>query len=321
MSTAAVVPETWELTGDDARETLARVGPRRLARDSFARLRAADGFSHARSLAYTICLVLVQAIIGLLGLASALGRGGFSDIIVRSLQAAVPGPAGRTLTEAVQQAHRAGASHEYFGLLFGLVGGIITGSTLMGQVERALNRIYGVEQDRPTVRKYGRALLLTLSAGLLAIGACAALAFGRDIGESFDAEPVRTAWSVLRWPVGLLLMMATIALLFRLAPRRRQPAWSWLAFGSTVAVLLWCAATVGLGAFFDASRTFGDTYGPLAGVVALLLWSLLSAVALLFGAALAAQLEAVRAGEPAPQDPHKISESDPAAAQLTGAVR
>lgn len=321
MSTAAVVPETYDLTGDDARETLARVGPLPLARDSFDRLRAADGFSHARSLAYTICLVLVQAIIGLLGLASALGSGGFSDIIVRSLQAAVPGPAGRTLTEAVLQANRAGASHEYVGIVFGLVGGTITGSTLMGQVERALNRIYGVEQDRPTVRKYGRALLLTLSAGLLAIAACATLAFGRDIGESFDSEPVGTIWSVLRWPLGLLLMMATIALLFRYAPKRQQPAWSWLAFGSTVAVLLWCAATIGLGLFFGASGSFGDTYGPLAGVVALLLWSLFSAVALLFGAALAAQLEAERAGRPAPRDEVKAVESEPAAPQLSGAVR
>jgi hypothetical protein len=87
------------------------------------------------------------------------------------------------------------------------------GCTFMGQLERGLNRLYGVEQDRP-------------------------------------------------------------ALLFQWSPRRRQPAWSWLAFG--------------------------ETYGPLAGIAALMLWSLLSGVALLFGAALGAQLEAVRAGAAAP---------------------
>ena len=63
MSTATPVPETWELTGDDARQLLLSTGRRHLLRDAFTRLRSADGFSHARSLAYCVSLVLVQAII------------------------------------------------------------------------------------------------------------------------------------------------------------------------------------------------------------------------------------------------------------------
>ena len=41
--------------------------------------------------------------------------------------------------------------------------------------------------------------------------------------------------------------------------------------------------------------------GHSPGIVALLLWALLSSIAVLFGGAVAAQLEAVRAGDPAPQ--------------------
>ncbi len=48
------------------------------------------------------------------------------------------------------------------------------------------------------------------------------------------------------------------------------------------------------------SASFGSTYGPLAGIVALLLWSLLSAIALFYGVAVCAQLEALRAGQPTP---------------------
>src|SRR5690348_5611100 len=132
MSTATPVPETWELTGDDARQTLRVCGRKKLLRDAFVRLRVADGFSHARSLAYVTALVLVQAIIALVGLASALGRGGASNVIVRTLKAAAPGPAGKLLTDAVTQAHRSGASHRYLGLTLGLLGALITGSTMMG---------------------------------------------------------------------------------------------------------------------------------------------------------------------------------------------
>ena len=78
-----------------------------------------------------------------------------------------------------------------------------------------------------------------------------------------------------------------------------------------MSVVLWAAATLVLGGFFTASSSFGKTYGPLAGIVALLLWSLLSSIALLYGAAIAAQLESVRAGEPEPQDEQKVEHSEP----------
>jgi uncharacterized BrkB/YihY/UPF0761 family membrane protein len=51
---------------------------------------------------------------------------------------------------------------------------------------------------------------------------------------------------------------------------------------------------------FRASSSFGDVYGWLAGVVALQIWTFLSAVAIFFGAAIAAQLEAVRSGTQTP---------------------
>ena len=76
MSTAARGPETWELTVMTPARALASVGRVRLLRDSFQRLRAADGFSHARSLAFVTSLVLVQGIVVLVGFASAFGSRG-----------------------------------------------------------------------------------------------------------------------------------------------------------------------------------------------------------------------------------------------------
>jgi YihY family inner membrane protein len=311
VSTANRVPETFELTGDDAAETLRRTGTWQLVKDAFWRLRVADGFSHARSMAYCITLVLVQGIIALVGIASALGAGGVRNGLVHTMRAAIPGPAGAVVGDAVNQAHRAGASQQYLGLTFGLVGAVVAGSTLMGQLERGLNRLYGVEQDRPTLEKYTRAAGLAATAGLLAAASFGALALGRGIGDSISHDAAGTAWNVVRWPLAIGLSMASIALLFRLAPRRRQPAWSWLAFGATVAVGLWALATAGLGLFFSVSTSFGETYGPLAGIVALELWALLTSIAVLFGGAIAAQLEAVRAGTPAPQDTEKVAESEP----------
>ena len=150
MSTANPVPETFGLTGSDAKETLEKTGRMRLLRDAFERLRASDGFSHARSMAFVTSLILVQGVIALVGLASVLGSGRVSDAIVGMLKEVFPGPAGVVLTDAVKQAHEAGAQHRSLALTLGLIGAIVTGTTLLGQIERAMNRLYGVEQDRPT---------------------------------------------------------------------------------------------------------------------------------------------------------------------------
>ncbi len=107
-------------------------------------------------------------------------------------------------------------------------------------------------------------------------------------------------WNGLRWPIGIALLVFAIAVLLDHAPRRRQPALSWLALGSGIAVVLSAVATAGLAAYVSFSGSFGSVYGPLAGVFALLLWALLSSVAFFYGTAVCAQLEALRAGEVAP---------------------
>ena len=264
-----------------------------------------DGFSHARSLAFALALVLVQAIIALVGLAVALGEGGARDVIVRSLEAAAPGPAGDLLTSAVKQAHQAGASNRYLALTLGLAGRDRHRHHIDGPVRTGAQPSLRRRSRPPVGREVHRAFVLTITVGVLVMLAFACLALGRAIGQGLEDNPFADIWAVVRWPLALALMMGAMALLFRWSPKRHQPQWSWLAFGASISVLLWCAVTLALGWFFRVSTSFGETYGPLAGIVALLLWAFLSSVAVLFGAAVAAQLEAVRAGRPQPKDPRK----------------
>jgi YihY family inner membrane protein len=271
----------------------------------------ADGFSHARSLAYMTSLVAVQGVIALVGLAGAVGGTGFSAIVAATVHTAVPGPAGQALTAAVTQAHNNGAQHRVAALFFGTVGTVITATTAFGQLERVLNRLYGVEQDRPLVQKYGRALVLALTVGSAVTIAFVSLAMGRDLLVHVAHGTAATAWNLVRWPLGLVLIGVAVTVMLRTCPRRRQPDLSWLAFGSVISVAGAGLATVSLGIFYRLSSSFGQTYGPLAGMVALMLWALVSSNLLIFGAAVAAQLEAVRSGEPEPQDQEKVANSEP----------
>jgi YihY family inner membrane protein len=172
----------------------------------------------------------------------------------------------------------------------------------MAQVERGANRIYGVERDRPFLVKYAVALGLALTAGVLGLLAVVVLIGGAAVRDAlgFGSE-VDAVWRFARWPLGLVLVVGSVALLLEVAPRRRQPEASWLAVGAAVSATLWIAFMGLLVIYFEATGSFGATYGPLAGTIGVLLWAFLTSVALFLGLAFAAQLEAVRAGVPAPR--------------------
>ena len=265
MSTANLVPETWEVTGDDARETLARTGRKRLIADAFRRLRSADGFSHARSLAFLGILLFVEVVIAVIGISEGLASARFSRAASESLQWVLPGPAGSVLEHAADQAHRAASSGNWLAIVFGTVAALITGTTVMGQIERAMNRIYGIETDRPSVRKYLHAFLVAMTGGLLTLLALVALGLGGTLARAFQAGGALTIWSIVRWPLGVALLIVAVGLILKMAPRRHQPAWSWMAFAAILTVGLLVVATVLLNVFFAVSGTFGSTYGPLAG--------------------------------------------------------
>jgi YihY family inner membrane protein len=307
MSTAAPVPATAtsdELEGDEAIETIREVGLRDLLRASFLRFRYADGFSHSRALAFQFVLTLLPGLIALVAAARVLGQGTFAKILQTTLSEVAPGPAGETLTQAFRQGSAAAETAET-ALVVGLGAALVSAATAMGQIERGSNRIYGVERDRPALRKYLIATGLALSAGVATVLAFVLLVFGSELGDAIGAEKgwsegLRTAWGIVRWPLGAALVAGAIALLFKVSPNRPQPDPSWLALGSAIAVVLWFAFTGCLALFIGVSQGFGQTYGPLAGTIGLMLWALVSALALFLGLAVAAQLEAVRAGSPEP---------------------
>ena len=173
----------------------AHTGRRRLLRDAFVRLRVADGFSHARSLAFMTSLVLVQAHHRAGRPRQRAGRQPHRQHgIVSTIQSAVPGPAGQVLTAAVDQAHNAGVSRRYLALALGLVGPLVVGHHRHGPARAGpqphLRRRAGPAEPQ----KYGLGLLLAVSAGTLTGVAFVAVGFGSAVGDSLHNDDRRPAW-------------------------------------------------------------------------------------------------------------------------------
>jgi uncharacterized BrkB/YihY/UPF0761 family membrane protein len=209
MSTAAPVPITHDLEGDDAVSAIRNAGLRHLFERAFVRFRYADGFSHARALAFQLVLALIPALITVVALARLLDQQTVTDVLTDTTQSIAPGPAGRLITQAFEQGSRSAGDSGEAAPVLGFAVALLAAATAMGQVERGSNRIYGVERDRPPVRKYLVATGLALSAGVATALAFVLVAFGSAIGDALESATgwsrgPETAWAIARWPLGAL---------------------------------------------------------------------------------------------------------------------
>jgi len=300
MASASAVPETYELGGEDAKQTLKRVGWGRLLKDSFMRFRTADGFTNSRAIAHAAMLTAFPALIAIVGIASALHVEGFRQVIEGTLRRLAPGQSSRLLQSAFRQGAQGGSA-----LVGGLIGVLISGTFVMSVVERGCNRAYGMIRDRKLGKKLLVGLGLNVSAGILFALGFVMLAAGSGISDGLTragaSDTVSTIFNVLRWPLGLLCAFGALTLVYKLSPNRHQPGAGWLQAGTIMATALWFALTALLAWYYSVNYSLGNTYGPLVGIIALLTWAYASGLALLFGIAFAAELEAVRAGVPGPR--------------------
>jgi YihY family inner membrane protein len=331
VSSVRPVPETELMSGellsaDDTWHTVRRYGFGHLIRTAFVRFRYGDGFSHARAFALQLALAAVPLVIAGAGLATALGADAFAEVVARTVVALSPGSSDALVSDVVEGSTGDRSERGEVVLVVGLLTAFVAATTAFAQLERGANRIYGTERDRPALRKYGRAAVLAATAGVAMTVGLLLIVAGEPFGDALEevyawGDVAETAWDLVRWPVGLGALLVAVTLLFRHAPRRQQPALPWLGVGAALTVVVWLAGSVLLGIYVVAAAGFGETYGPLTAVMALLLWANITGVALLGGIAVAAQLEAARAGVIDPLLPDSDDDGIPDVLDPNGAGR
>ncbi|GAA2077680.1 YihY/virulence factor BrkB family protein [Actinomadura alba] len=173
-----------------------------------------------------------------------------------------------------------------------------TGSTAMSTYVNAIAITYGRRDVRSAVR--ARVLAFALYLGALVAG-CIILpllvtAPGWIIAViPLEARPV--IGPVIRlgyWPVLVVVCTALLATLYHLAVPGRV-GWLRELPGAIVAMLLWLIGSAMLRIFLSFAITRSPTYGVLAAPAASLLFLYVTALAVLFGAELNAQIEHRRA--------------------------
>jgi membrane protein len=169
-------------------------------------------------------------------------------------------------------------------------------SGAFGAAGRALNVIYGIDQDRRgLVRRKLNDLLIAIAVILLFLVTFVAIFLGGQIADDLlgkigFGDTFATVWSYVRWPIALLAAIVAYALVYGLAPDREPRRVRWISTGATVGVLLWLVLSLGFTIYVRNFAHYGAVYGAFGTAIVLLLWLYLSANAFLFGAELNVEL-------------------------------
>ncbi|MFH1340057.1 MAG: YihY/virulence factor BrkB family protein [Pseudomonadota bacterium] len=176
--------------------------------------------------------------------------------------------------------------------LFGLGLAIWSANAGVKAVIEALNVVYGEREKRGFFKLNLLSLALTTGAILalmLMVGAVVALPLALDhLGLARESKVIV---SLARWPLMFVILLMALAILYRFGPSRRAARWEWLSVGTLAAALLWIAGSSLLSWYLSNFGNYDATYGSLGAAIGLMMWMWMSAVIVLCGAELNAEIE------------------------------
>lgn len=170
-----------------------------------------------------------------------------------------------------------------------------SGSGAMNALMRALNAMYRVDEGRSFVRQRTTAMLMLVwtlvAVALVVVLLILGPALSGWIGDAIDHPGLTKAlWWTLQWPVLVGGIMLSFGGMLFLGPDRRAP-WRVASLGAVVATVLWLAISGLFALYTSRLGSFNAAWGSLSVVVVTLMWLWLSAIALLLGAGIDAEVD------------------------------
>ena len=237
-------------------------------------------------LAFFPSVILLVGLLGLIGAYEELGN---------FLGTVAPG----AVIDAIDLAQKTAAGNKAtstVAVVIGFFAAVWAASGAMNAAIKAVNVAY----DRVETRSFWKvriyAIVLVFATGLTLAGLFVLIVFGGPLGEAIASRAHLGGawdwtWNILRWPLAFCAVLLFFAFVYYLAPNVDQRSWKWLTPGSLVGAILWLVLSGLFSLYTSFSSSYDKTYGSLAGGIILLLWLNYSAMALLFGAELNAELD------------------------------
>ncbi|HTJ89874.1 MAG TPA: YihY/virulence factor BrkB family protein [Acidocella sp.] len=156
----------------------------------------------------------------------------------------------------------------------------------------ALNTIYHEREKRSFLQRTLISFGFTLGIiGFVIIALSAVVAVPIVLNFIGLGSITRLAFSILRWPFMLIVIMIGLAFVYRYGPSRNLARWQWVSWGSAIAAIVWICASLAFSYYVANFGSYNKTYGSLGAVVGFMTWIWISSIVILMGAELNAELE------------------------------
>ena len=229
-------------------------------------------------MAYYFFLAIFPALIAMIGIFDLFELE--TDGVIEAIRNNVPGGAGAVLTDALGSNTNSDTA-SLIATIFGIGLALFSASSGFVALQAGLNVAYDVHQDRKFIGARGIALVLLVATGLLGGVPSPFFTFGEAL-----------IFKIVGWILTVAAISTLFSIYYWLGPNRpERPRWRWVSAGGVVGMGLWIVASLGFGYYASNFGNYGKTYGTLSGVIILIFWLFLSAISVLIGGELNAELE------------------------------
>ena len=246
----------------------------------------------AAQLAYYFFLALFPALLFITAIISFIPVAGLLEAITGMLARVAPSEVLSIVQDQILK-----IAHEQNGglLTIGMLGTIWSTSSGVTAIIDTLNQAYDIQESRPWWKVRLLAIGLTLALALFIVISFALVLVGPTLAEKVAVwlhmgPAFAWTWKIVQWPVVFSLVTFAIAAIYYYAPDAEQE-WIWITPGSILATLLWLLISLVFKFYVVHFTSYNATYGAIGGVIILMLWFYLSALAVLMGAELNAEIE------------------------------
>ena len=174
-------------------------------------------------------------------------------------------------------------------------------SAVFGALNRAVNRAWDVHQDRPFYLSKTRQLIMAVGVAFLFMLSFGAATLVRAAGLLGDLDAPQISFMVNRvgtvvlQTTSFVLVLSAFMLIYKFTPNTTT-YWKYIWPGAFVAAFLFEVSKNLFILYLNSFASFDDTYGPLAPVIVLLLWTYVSSLIIIMGAELSSEYGRIKMG-------------------------
>lgn len=268
------------------------VPPGRFARELYQEINEDDVFNGAAVLGFYLTLAVFPAVIFVMAFIPFLPIANVDQAIMDVMRQALPPDAADLVQNIVTEV----TSKQSGGLLsFGALGTLWAASSGMYAIMQQLNITYDVKEGRGFLKARATAVLLSLGAGVLVVGAFTLIVAGGLLQDWLGArmgvsQPLLMLFAVFRWVMIVAALLLGFALIYYFGPDVEQD-FKFVSPGAFLGVVLLIIASIGFAIYTANFADYSATYGSIGAVIVLMLWLYVAGLVILVGSEINALIE------------------------------